>query len=88
MAGLKEMGIADRADLLWTPSVARRAQSRLQDFMGYLETQGQGSYDDYGALHQFSVAQRENFWSALWDYTDIVAEQKGAVVAENSDTFP
>mgnify|MGYP002629436534 FL=1 len=88
MARPQETAKADQADLLWTPSESRLTQSRLQDFMGYLETQGQGSYDDYGALHQFSVAQRENFWSALWDYTDIVAEQKGAVVAENSDTFP
>ena len=88
MAGQKETGLADRADLLWTPSADRLTQSRLQDFMGYLETQGQGSFEDYDALHQFSVAQRENFWSALWDYTDIVAEQKGTVIAENADTFP
>ena len=88
MAGQKETGLADRADLLWTPSADRLTQSRLQDFMGYLESQGQGSFEDYDALHQFSVAQRENFWSALWDYTDIVAEQKGTVIAENADTFP
>lgn len=88
MARPQETAKADQADLLWTPSESRLTQSRLQDFMGYLETQGQGSYEDYGALHQFSVVKRENFWSALWDYTDIVAEQKGAVVAENSDTFP
>ena len=88
MARPQETAKADQADLLWTPSKSRLTQSGLQDFMGYLETQGQGSYDDYGALHQFSIAKRENFWSALWDYTDIVAEQKGAVVAENSDTFP
>lgn len=88
MARPQETAKADQADLLWTPSESRLTQTRLQDFMGYLETQGQGSYEDYGALHQFSVVKRENFWSALWDYTDIVAEQKGAVVAENSDTFP
>jgi acetoacetyl-CoA synthetase len=88
MARPQETAKADQADLLWTPSKSRLTQSRLQDFMGYLQTQGQGSYDNYGALHQFSIAKRENFWSALWDYTDIVAEQKGAVVAENSDTFP
>lgn len=88
MARPQETAKADQADLLWTPSESRLTQSRLQDFMGYLETQGQGSYEDYGALHQFSVVKRESFWSALWDYTDIVAEQKGAVVAENSDTFP
>ena len=88
MARPQETAKADQADLLWTPSESRLTQSRLQDFMGYLETQGQGSYEDYGALHQFSVVKRENFWSALWDYTDIVAEQKGAVVAENSNTFP
>ena len=88
MARPQETAKADQADLLWTPSESRLTQSRLQDFMGYLETQGQGSYEDYGALHQFSVVKRENFWSALWDYTDIVAEQKGAVVAENADTFP
>jgi acetoacetyl-CoA synthetase len=88
MSGPRETEINDQAELLWAPSVARLTQSRLRDFMGYLETQGQGSFDDYDTLHQFSVTQRERFWSALWDYTDIVAEQKGAVIAENSDTFP
>ena len=88
MSGLKETEIGDQAELLWAPSVARLTQSRLRDFMGYLETQGEGSLDDYYTLHQFSVTHRERFWSALWDYTDIVAERKGAVIAENSDTFP
>ena len=74
--------------LLWQPSADRLAQSRLYDFMDFLEKRGHGGVDDYHSLHQFSVTQREGFWSALWDYTNIIAQQKGAVVVENPDTFP
>ena len=79
---------ANDLGLLWQPSEDRLAQSRLYDFMGFLKTRGLGDFDDYRSLHQFSVTQRESFWSAFWDYANIIAAHKGTVIAENPDTFP
>ena len=79
---------ANDSGLLWQPSEDRLAQSRIYDFMGFLETRGLGDFDDYRSLHQFSVTQRESFWSAFWDYANIIAAHKGTVVVENPDTFP
>ena len=32
---------------------------------------------DYAALHKWSVENPEQFWSALWDFCDVVADTKG-----------
>lgn len=39
---------------------------------------------DYNSLHQFSIKSPELFWSAVWDYCDIIGD-KGYRVLENPE---
>ncbi len=62
---------------LWTPSATRKAQSRLFHFMeGINASQGLRlqSYEDVLA---YSVREAGAFWSAVWDFCEVLAEARG-----------
>ncbi len=71
----------DELDPLWTPSERRVSATRLAEFHEFLERRGHGSFDDYAALHWFSVDKPEAFWDAVWDFTNVIGS-KGNVVIE------
>ncbi|QNP74354.1 acetoacetate--CoA ligase [Streptomyces roseirectus] len=54
----------------FTPDPQTAAASRIADFA---RLQGMDPRD-YAALHQWSVADLEGFWSAVWQYFDIDAD--------------
>ena len=66
---------------LWQPSLAHIKQSNLNRFM---ELTGQSSYQD---LYHFSITHIEEFWSAVWDFCEIVALQKGNIIAKNLNSI-
>jgi len=57
--------------VLWTPSAERVANSRLQDYLHWLERERGLRFDDYNGLWQWSVDQLEDFWESVWQYFDI-----------------
>jgi acetoacetyl-CoA synthetase len=59
------------SQLLWTPSAARIEQSRLHDYMRWLEREKEQAFADYGSLWQWSVDHLEDFWASIWEYFDI-----------------
>jgi acetoacetyl-CoA synthetase len=63
--------VVDEGDLLWTPSQERIEASRLHEFMHWLETNRHLSFDDYAALHAWSVDDLEGFWSAFDEWSGI-----------------
>ncbi|MDD9901766.1 MAG: acetoacetate--CoA ligase [Alphaproteobacteria bacterium] len=65
----------------WQPGHERVAATALHTFM-----EDAGGFKDYAALHAWSVAEKENFWSRVWDFCD-VAGDKGARVFAKGDTF-
>lgn len=65
---------------LWTPSEDRIDSALLSAFAaraGY-------SNNDYQALWQWSVDEPEQFWSAVWDFCDVIGE-KGERVLINAE---
>jgi len=39
-------------------------------------------------LHRFSVDEPELFWTAIWDFANIVAKKRSDVVLANRDRMP
>lgn len=60
---------------LWTPSSERVASSNLTDLMSWMRENGLAEIRDYEALHRFSVAHADQFWSAAWDHCGVVGEK-------------
>ncbi len=71
---------------LWTPSPERVASSRLDAFRKAAEQRSGKTITDFRALHAWSVADREGFWSLVWDTSGVIGE-KGARLLED-DRMP
>ena len=55
-------------DLLWQPSEAERAQSRLSDYLAYLEQRRGSKFQSYDELYAWSVSELSAFWTSIADY--------------------
>jgi acetoacetyl-CoA synthetase len=73
--------------LLWRPSTERVASAIITAFTRRIEAKYKLSIPNYDALWRWSNAERESFWSELWDYAGIVGE-RGARVLVGGDRMP
>ena len=55
---------------LWTPTAE---QVRVANLTRFMREVGIG---DWGALHDWSVREREQFWTRVWRFCGVVAEQR------------
>ena len=74
-------------DLLWQASPERIAGTHLTAFVRDINARFKLGGEDYGRLWQWSVTEREAFWSALWDFAGVLGE-KGGTVMEDGDRMP
>ncbi len=65
---------------MWMPSKARVEQTNMYRFAQRLVLAGHVKTTDYADVHAWSVAHRDQFWSALWDHCGVIAETKGNTV--------
>lgn len=73
---------------LWRPSTERIADANMSAFAALLESRHGVALPDYAALHRFSIDRMADFWDALWDYCEVVAETRGAAVLVDGDRMP
>jgi len=73
--------------LMWQPTPERVAQTRLTRFIAAAESRCGISLPDYAALHRWSIEQREQFWTLLWDFCGVRAATRGEV-ALRDDRMP
>ena len=66
---------------LWRPPAARVAGSRIAQLQKEL------GCEDYGALHRYSIEDKEAFWRKLWDHCGVIGDP-GNRVLENPDAMP
>jgi acetoacetyl-CoA synthetase len=63
-------------DQLWSPSADRIDTAELTKFMRWLAQMRGLSFANYDALWEWSVDDPEGFWSAIWDYFEIIADKR------------
>jgi len=76
------------AEPLWTPSADRIENAQITRFIAYVNEQFSLDLEGFDALYQWSVDSDENFWSAVWDFCEVVASQRGDAVLADGDKFP
>jgi len=59
---------------LWEPSAELVENSRMTEFMRWLEAERGLAFDDYHELQRWSVDDLEGFWSAIWEFFDVQAD--------------
>jgi acetoacetyl-CoA synthetase len=71
----------------WIPSAARVAASRLTEFHAFARERGAPG-GDYSSLWQWSVDEPAAFWSAVFDFTGVIAERGPGTVLRDGDRMP
>jgi acetoacetyl-CoA synthetase len=74
--------------ILWQPSLERRQNANITRFIKWVNGFYGLSIVDYAALYQWSIENPPAFWSLLWDFADVKAEQKGSVVLLDEKRMP
>ena len=73
---------------LWRPSQQRIDSAQITRFREYLQSQGFEVGLSYDQLHHWSVDQPEQFWQAIWEFGQVVAEGDRQPVLVDGDKFP
>jgi acetoacetyl-CoA synthetase len=63
--------MVEEGQLLWQPSDDWLRQSNIRAFTDWLSESRGMQFDDYAALHRWSVESLEDFWGAIWEYFDV-----------------
>ena len=72
---------------LWTPSEDLMETAVMTSFARFCADRPGNTLSDYDELHAWSVENRADFWSAIWDFCGVKGH-KGDVVLENGDAMP
>ncbi|MDA4847585.1 acetoacetate--CoA ligase [Hoeflea poritis] len=72
---------------LWTPSDEMVEAANMTSFARFCSERSGSDLSGYEALHRWSVENRADFWSALWDFCGVKG-RKGDVLLENGDAMP
>ncbi|HEY3667390.1 MAG TPA: AMP-binding protein, partial [Polyangiaceae bacterium] len=62
--------------LLWQPTEQQRSQSRIADYMVYLERTRGLRFEDYAHLYKWSVDAPGEFWASIADYFEVAFSQR------------
>ena len=73
---------------LWTPSLKHVAASNMTGFMRQVNSRYGVALNDYASLYRWSLDHMADFWVALWDYTEVIAETRGERVLVDGDKMP
>jgi acetoacetyl-CoA synthetase len=74
--------------VVWKPDLSRREKSALTRFASLgSETSVYSKYFNYSELHRWSIENRADFWSRVWDFCGVVGE-KGERVLTFGDRMP
>ncbi|WP_435531640.1 acetoacetate--CoA ligase [Ramlibacter aurantiacus] len=61
-------------DVLWRPSPAQLAATRMSQYQTWLAQNTGREFSDYSALWRWSVDELETFWQSIWEFFDVQAD--------------
>jgi len=79
---------ARKTEPLWRPTAERIAAANLTRFAERLAAEGASDLDGVTGLHDFSVREPAQFWTALKDFARLIAETWGERAMEQPDAMP
>jgi acetoacetyl-CoA synthetase len=70
---------------LWQPDQKLIDEANMTHFMSEVNRQRHRSFSDYDELYQWSIDEKENFWSTLWDYCEVIGDKGQRVLIDGDD---
>ena len=80
--------MTDAPTLLWEPSPERIAQANLTRFMAFVNDRYAAKTHDHFSLYDWSIAQPEQFWRAMWEFAGVVGDMGRGPYLVNGDRMP
>ncbi len=74
--------------LLWQPSPERIAASNISKFMEFVNESNGLNLRTYEELHAFSINAPEVFWTEIWDFCGVIAENRGERILVDGEKMP
>jgi acetoacetyl-CoA synthetase len=75
-------------EAVWTPSPRRVAESNLTRFAEFARDKFGAPEGDYAALWRWSVDERESFWPALLEFTEVICTPGRSPILQHRDAMP
>jgi acetoacetyl-CoA synthetase len=60
---------------LWEPSQELKENARISDYMRWLASEKDLTFEDYNGLWRWSTTDLEGFWASVWEYCGIEASR-------------
>ena len=79
-AGPDAVTTSTGGDVLWTPTDEWLKQTRLADYLTWLERERGLGFSGYRDLWQWSVTDLSAFWASIWDYFDVLSSAPATAV--------
>ena len=70
---------------LWQPSQELIDNANMTRFIAEVNRQYDRSFSDYDTLYQWSIDEKENFWSTLWDFCGVIGDKGKRVLIDGDD---
>jgi acetoacetyl-CoA synthetase len=74
--------------ILWQPSRERIAGSNISRFIKLANQRWNAGLVDSTDLYEWSIREPERFWTALWDFCNVIAETRGERVLIDGGKMP
>ncbi len=73
---------------LWEPSSSQIQAAQISTFIDRVNQQYDLTLQGYTDLHQWSVDAPADFWSEVWQFTQVIASSRGEQALLDEDMFP
>ncbi len=71
--------------MLWTPDASRIKSTEISAFISYVNKKCGLLIEAYDQLYQWSISEKEAFWSCYWDFAGIVGEKGDRILIDGND---
>ncbi len=82
------MATAPTATPLWQASSEAIENSNLSAYQRFISGEHGLSFSNYQQLHQWSVANSEDFWESIWQFSGVISSRRYDEVLEDKERFP
>jgi acetoacetyl-CoA synthetase len=82
------VGTGLRRKALWVPPGERVKQANLTRFLAFVNKKHRLTLGSYPELYGWSIEKPTDFWSTVWEYTEIISSKKFDSVVDDLGKFP
>ena len=73
---------------LWTPPPERVESANVTRFARWVAAREGLDFSDYQSLHKWSIEASDRFWSAVWDFCEIIGDKGSKRIVEHLEQMP